>query len=249
MHFVSRDESFAASNPCGSYFIYLFSCLLCSLQSWPAVPVSLTGSVFKYCWAYLAGRTSLDSLWGRDESARGSPSKFFIVLRLNCNHLSQCEWHESSPAWLKVLIFWQLGLCRRIRHAESQLSLKTKGKKKERHLLMCLNHLINNQLEWGQRELGPRASCCLLWVSHHGEESAGWFWSGGQRPQWKPQTAATFRFTSSAPSTHTPPPSTVVQDRQDPRHLQGWPTAKCSWNQISLLQRPVGSSVNLLIFR
>lgn len=26
-----------------------------------------------------------------------------------------------------------------------------------------------------------------------------------------------------------------MQDRQDPRHLQGWPTAKRPWSQISLL--------------
>lgn len=89
MHFPSRDKSIAAFTCLGVISFLSFPVLL--QQSGFVVPVSLTGSVFKYCGAYLAGLTSLDSLLGRAECARGSPSNFFIVLRLNCNHLTQCE--------------------------------------------------------------------------------------------------------------------------------------------------------------
>lgn len=71
---------------------------------------------------------------------------------------------------------------------------------------MCLNHLINNQLEWGQRELGPRGLLSPPGFPPGGRSLLGDSDPAASGRSGNPTAAVSFTFTSSAPPAHTPPP-------------------------------------------
>lgn len=93
----------------------------CDFGSFTAEPVSqeLSSSGLKGAF----NRSELIRIPKSLECIRGSSVKLFIVLRLNCNHLTQHDRQKSSLAWLKVLIFWWVSP-ENLRDAQSHIQNK-----------------------------------------------------------------------------------------------------------------------------